>query len=241
MRSVFLAGLLLIALFLISNPASAQSDSVQLKAIRKAAGNDAQFVNSRLWAIKFSPQHLLIDGYYLEVEKHVSAASNHSFIISPQFYSGKTKTVDKLSGRESSYEAARFNGFGTQIMHRIYRADPIKPGRKQYLAYGFNLHRFTVDYAVLGWGEVVGNDGLRYYRYIWHPKQDKIKRVGGVVMFGAQNPIFNSRFITDLYGGIGLRSGSSSDSAVNRFQENILDYGSSGIYLAMGLKLGYTF
>ena len=240
MRSVFLAGLLLTIRFLISNPASAQSDSVQIKSVKEARANSAMPANNRVWTVKFSPQHLLVNGYYAEIEKRVSATSNHSFILSPQYYSGKTKTIDKLAGRETSYEAARVSGYGAQFMHRIYRPDPIKPGRKQYFAYGFNFHQFTVDYAVLGWGVVKEGNGIEYIKYTFHEKQAKVERIGAIAMFGAQNPIFNSRFVTDIYGGIGIRSG-SSNSALNHFDANILDFGSSGFYLAMGLKLGYTF
>lgn len=239
MRSVFLAGLLLIIGLLNSNPANAQSDSLQLIPGKQAQANAAIPLNFHLWTVKFSPQHLLINGYYAELEKKVSASSNHSFTFSPQYYSGKTKTIDKLAGRESSYEASRVKGFGGELMHRIYRPDPVKTGKKQYFAYGLNFHHFTVDYAVYGLGKVV-SDGVETYRYSWHAKQDKVERVGAVAIFGAQNPIFNSRFVTDIYGGIGVRSG-SSNNALNHFDANILDFGSSGVYLALGLKLGYSF
>ena len=239
MRSVFLAGLLLITLFLSSNPANAQSDSVQVKPGKEVRPAASIPVNSHLWTVKFSPQHLLVNGYYAEVEKRFSASSNHSFTLSPQYYSGKTKTVDKLAGRESSYEAARVSGFGGQFMHRIYRPDPVKPGKKQYFSYGFNFHQFKVDYAVLGWGKVI-SDGIETYRYTWHTQQTEVERIGVIAMFGAQNPIFKTRFVTDIYGGIGIRS-SGSNSALNHFNANILDFGSSGFYLAMGVKLGYSF
>src|SRR5688572_21163489 len=238
MRSVFLAGLLLITLFLSSNPASAQIDSVRV-VTKLVCTTQGIPIEPYLWTVKFSPQHLLVNGYYAELEKRFSATSNHSFTLSPQYYSGKTKTVDKLAGRESSYEEARVSGWGGQFMHRIYRSDPVKPDKMQYFSYGFNFHQFTVDYAVLGWGKVI-SDGIETYRYSWHTQQTEVERVGAIVMFGAQNPIFKTRFVTDIYGGIGIRS-SGSNSALNHFDANILDYGSSGFYLAMGVKLGYSF
>ena len=60
-------------------------------------------------------------------------------------------------------------------------------------------------------------------------------------MFGAQNPIITKRLLADFYGGIGYRSGQNKNPESDRYQTNILDYGSSGVYLTVGFKLGYSF
>ena len=225
MRILFPAGLFLTLCLLISKPAFAQPDSV----------------SNRLWVVKFSPQHLLIHGYNLEVERRFSANGKRSFTFSPRYYNGNTKTIDKFSGRESGGLPTKVTGLGFEAMYRVYRPHLTKPGKQQYVAYGINYHRFALDYSVLGWGEVTESNGLSYYKYQWHPRQDEVNRLGAVLMFGAQNPIITKRLLADFYGGIGYRSGQNKNPESDRYQTNILDYGSSGVYLTVGFKLGYSF
>lgn len=225
MRFFVPAGLLLLLFLVINEPARAQSDSLQ----------------PRLWVFKFSPQHLLVHGYLLEAERRFGATGKHSFTFSPRYFNGNTNTIDKFAGRKQGDLPTKVVGKGFEATHRIYKPHLTQPGKLQYFSYGFNYHQYKIDYAVQGWGEVTGPDGVTTIRYKWHPRQTEVSRLGVVAMFGAQNPVFTKRLLADLYGGIGYRFGQQHDAGNERFQANMLDFASTGFYLSAGLKLGYSF
>ena len=96
--------------------------------------------------IKFSPQHLLVNGYHLEFERNLHPQSKHSLVLSPRLYLGNTANVDSFNDREQIIdEKNRVKGFGLALQHRIYTEKyntPILQGL--YVAYGVEYSHFRV-------------------------------------------------------------------------------------------------
>ncbi len=244
MRGLLLAGFILTGFLAGMLPARAQSDTsqVQTKFVCTVEGIQiSDLVINRPWTIKVSPQHFFVNALNLEIERQLAPESNNSLTFSPRFYSGNTQTIDKFAARENNEEIARVKGYGAEIMYRFYKPNPVNPKGQQYFAYGFNYHHFDLDYAVLGWNTERGENGMEYIQYGWQPRQETVTRTGVVAMFGLQNPFLTDRLITDCFGGIGYRFSQSSEPDSNHFKKNIMDFGSAGVYLTVGFKLGYAF
>ena len=200
----------------------------------------AQTDSSRI-NVKFSLQHLLINGLHVDIEKPHKQNKRRSLIFSPRFYSGRTRTVDFLSGRHQEDEDnAQVLGYGVEIGQRWYvskNTDITK--ERTYVAYGLNLHHFAVDFEREAWAEEMADDGLRYYRYSMRPYRGKITRWGAVAMFGAQNPLIGDKTLWDIYIGAGYyNSRNQSNYNFIRYNESIFDFGYTGLYFLAGIKLG---
>jgi len=197
--------------------------------------------NSSPINVKFSPQHLLINGLHLDIEKPDKQNIRRSFIFSPRFYSGRTRTVDFISGRHQEEEDnAQVLGYGAELQQRWYvskNTDVTK--ERTYVAYGLNLHHFAVDFEKEAWVEEIGSDGLYYYRYKMQPHREKINQWGAVAMFGAQSPLIGPNTIWDIFLGVGYHNSiSQSNYNTIRYNESFLDYGYTGLYFLAGIKLG---
>ncbi|PRY15416.1 hypothetical protein CLV24_10237 [Pontibacter ummariensis] len=192
-------------------------------------------------SIKFSPQHLFINGLHLYLEKSLKKDSRHGLVFSPRYYEGKTSTVDAFAGRSwDGSDDAKVIGYGAEIQHRIYATEePAFSERRTYLAYGMNYHHFEVGFEKNGWRPETAADGLEYYRYGLRPFREKINRVGGVLMVGSQFPALDGHLLFDFHLGVGYNNSSvKTNYSQVRYDRNAMDFGSTGVYLLTGMKVG---
>lgn len=194
--------------------------------------------------IKFSPQHLLVNGLYLELEKRLHPGSRHSLLASPRFYYGGTVNIDSFNDRDLDLnEKNGVQGYGLALQHRIYISEGT-PAIQQgmYMGYGVEYHYFRVDFEREGFVKEVDEEGLEYYRNRLRPFQEKIHRIGLVGMGGLQAAIFHDRVLADLSLGIGYRkSYIKTDYSQAIFNIGPTDFGYTGAYVLANLKFGYAF
>lgn len=190
-------------------------------------------------SIKFSPQHLFINGLHLYVEKVPGQGSRHGFVFSPRFYVGNTGTVDVLAGRNWD-EESDVKGYGAEVLHRFYLSDYISQyNRRVYLSYGVNYHRFNLEFERQGWVRETDAEGLDVYKYRLRPFNEKINRVGGVALLGLQVPAVEGVLLFDFYLGAALKHSSiNTDFSHVRFNRNAFDFGYSGLHFVSGLTVG---
>jgi hypothetical protein len=214
---------------LITRPANAQADATVVKK----------------FFVKFTPQHLFINGLHMELEKPLQAGTRASVIVSPRVYSGQTRTVDALASRRYAVrkDETRVNGVGLEVQHRVYLSSNANFDEKRfYFAYGPNFHRFNVKFRKEGYQAEVGSDGLTYYRGTRRPFNEKIYRWGAVAMLGLQQPMYTARLLIDLYLGPGYKYSTIRTNYTSvRYNERTSDFGYTGFYLLTGIKFGVAF
>ncbi|WP_207432444.1 hypothetical protein [Sabulibacter ruber] len=214
------------ALLLVSFPALAQFNKYQ----------NGWFV------LRVSPQHLLLSGLHLDVEKQLKQAGTQSLLFSPRVYWGTTRFVDNFTVRQEQPEdKSRVKGFGAELQHRLYSTDLIDLyDHNFYFGYGVNFHRFGIRFRKEGWGEELGEDGLYYYRLgPDRPFKEVVNRLGAVLYLGLQERFLSDRLLVDLHLAMGYTHSSGSSSYPSlRYNRNMLDYGYTGFYLYPGVKLG---
>ncbi|QCR21749.1 hypothetical protein [Pontibacter sp. SGAir0037] len=206
----------------------AQSDSVQHKSLY----------------IKFSPQHLAVNAYVLEIEKAVKPAARHSIVLTPSLYNGETWFTDAFTSRDSEAEDyAHVKGYGAQLMHRVYsRGSSLGPNSRLYVSYGVSYHQFNIGFEKLGWKEETGDDGLDYYIYRARNHEERISRMGILGTAGLQGPVISDRIVGDIYVGVTYKNSHIDTNYTKvRYNENYLDYGYTGVHLIGGIKIGIAF
>ena len=195
--------------------------------------------------VKFTPQHLFINGLHLELEKPLQAGTRASIIFSPRVYSGLTRTVDALAGRRYAVrnDDTRVYGYGLEWQHRVYLSSNASfDETRVYFAYGPNFHYFNVEFQKEGYLAEIGSDGLTYYRGSRRPFNEKINRWGAVAMLGLQQPMYTDRLLIDLYLGPGYKySAVRTNYTVERYTSRTSDFGYTGFYLLAGIKFGVAF
>ncbi|WP_324671320.1 hypothetical protein [Hymenobacter sp. GOD-10R] len=198
--------------------------------------------------VKVVPQHLVMSGYWVEVEQQRQQHPRQSFTLTPQLYLG---TLGHPNGPRSypyvywpqvdvPRENERVRGFGLQGQHRFYLKDsqraPYPTGF--YVSYGPHLQIFQIVYDKRQWQEVQ-KSGLTYYEFGLKQHTATINRYGASVQVGYQAPLLPGRVSLDLYAGVGLRqSSSTSASAESRYRSGRSDYAHRGWYFPGGVKVG---
>ncbi|QNH61019.1 hypothetical protein [Hymenobacter sediminicola] len=212
-----------------------------LLRVGTAAAQESTFQLNLL--LKAAPQHVVVSGYWLEVEKRWNQQPRHSFIITPQLYTGPTgqPDVEAASRRIARNESVR--GAGLQVQHRWYicAAEAVYPAGL-YVSAGPVFQHFAVSRDEQGWTEVVDPTGLPRYEYRDIRRTETINRYGASAQLGYQAPLPPGRVFLDLYAGVGWRMSQSSHSpdseSGSRYQSGPSDYGHAGFYVPAGFKIG---
>lgn len=193
----------------------------------------------RSWVLKFAPQHLVVSGYWLELEQQ-SRHPRQSFTLTPQVYAGPTGRPDEARALNPLNQDESVRGFGAQGQHRFY----VLPAKAAYpaglyVSYGPHFQHFRMTFHRSSWHEIVGPGGLPYYEYGPLPFTEKITRYGGSVQVGYQAPLPPGPVFLDLFVGLGWRqSHARSAFAGSQYRSGSSDYGHRGFYLPAGVKLG---
>lgn len=197
----------------------------------------------RTLLVKFTPQHLVVSGYWLEVEQPWYQRAGQSFTFTPQVYYGLTGQPDGSSPKASSptERPEKVRGAGLQVLHRRYlSATKAEYPAGPYVSYGPNFQHFVVSTDELGWQEVIGPTGLPLQQYV-NKRSEKINRYGATVQVGYQAPLLPGRVFVDLYAGAGWRIGHSrvgSEKVSSQYKSGPSDYGHEGFYFPAGFKIG---
>ncbi|MVN76373.1 hypothetical protein GO988_08555 [Hymenobacter sp. HMF4947] len=196
----------------------------------------------RSWSLKFTPQHVVLSGYWLEVERTRSSHPNQTFTLGPQLYAGPTGRPDV------GYDPSRLafdetvRGAGLQAQHRFYLA--AAGGQRAYptglyLGYGPQIQFFRLNFSRgWEWREEAGPGGLPYLVYTPVRHHETVLRLGVAGQVGYQLPLAR-RVLLDLYAGVGVRHSTYwSVFEASQYRSGPSDYAHQGIYFPAGFKLG---
>ncbi|MBC6988883.1 hypothetical protein [Hymenobacter sp. BT491] len=196
-------------------------------------------VPGRSLAVKFVPQHLVMSGYWLELESQRREHPLQSFTVTPQFYHGPVGHPDGAANSLNENPSVR--GFGVQGQHRFYLRAPTKTSSPAglYVSYGPHFQHFQVGFERTGWHEVQGPNDLPYYEYGPKHFTETINRYGADVQLGYQAPLLPGPVFFDVYVGAGLRqSNSKSSFGTVQYRSGSSNYGARGLYFPAGVKVG---
>ncbi|SMB87971.1 hypothetical protein SAMN00120144_1119 [Hymenobacter roseosalivarius DSM 11622] len=204
----------------------------------RAGGQNLPVLNAS--SLKFAPQHVVMSGYWLEVEHQRARHPQQSLTLTPQLYYGPTGRPDGARSANPLNEDESVRGFGVQGQHRFY----VVPARAAfpaglYVSYGPHFQHFLMTFHRSSWREIQGPGNLPYYEYGPVRFTEKIIRYGGSMQVGYQAPLPPGPVFIDLFMGLGWRQ-SHSNSAIEgrQYRSGSSNYGHQGFYFPAGVKIG---
>ncbi|MDU0370576.1 hypothetical protein ACFPAF_09260 [Hymenobacter endophyticus] len=178
----------------------------------------------------------MANGYHVSLEKAWRPGSRHSILLTPQGYRGP---VNDLTSELHETGADRVRGYGLEVHHRIYLGATPSPTDGYYVAYGASYQHFRLQFQAKSWQPEAGPDNLYYYEYRLRNQTETIDRYGASVVLGRQLVFPNTSFFLDAYLGLGLRKADSRGTLpTTQYASSMSDYGSAGVYLPVGLRVG---
>jgi len=194
------------------------------------------------WAIKATPQHLVLSGFWLEAEHARPGHPTQTLTVGPQLYWGPTGRPDvALDPNRRRYDEL-VRGVGLQGQHRFYLAAP-EAGRTFatgfYLGYAPQVQFFRLNFSRGDhWHEETGPGGLPYLVYGPLRYRETVLRYGVAAQAGYQLALA-SWALLDVYAGVGVRKSHFwSPLDESQFRSGPSDYAHQGIYFPAGFKLG---
>lgn len=194
------------------------------------------------WALKITPQYVVMSGLWLEAEHARPAHPKQTFTFGTQLYAGPTGRPDVAfdpTARPS--HAGTVQGVGGQAEHRFYWT---KTGAERafptgfYLSYGPMVQFFHLGFAQIGWHEETSPTGLPYLVYGNMRHYENVVRYGAAGHAGYQWALA-SRVLLDVYAGVGVRKSHYwSAFGESQFRSGPSDYAHEGVYFPAGFKLG---
>jgi hypothetical protein len=194
------------------------------------------------WALKITPQYVVVSGLWLEAERARAAHPSQTFTLGAQLYAGPTGRPDvPFDPSAQPSRAGIVRGAGVLAQHRFYwpraAGQPAVP-TGLYLGYGPTVQFFHLGFARNGWHEETSPTGAPYLVYGSMRHYENVLRYGATVQAGYQWALAG-RVLLDLYAGVGLRrSHYWSAIAESQFQSGPSDYAHEGVYFPAGFKVG---
>lgn len=193
------------------------------------------------WALKATPQQVVLSGYWLEAERACPGHPRQSFTLGPQLYAGPTGRPDAARDAYYPNRNGRVRGAGLQLQHRFYLGPAPTAGRVPtgfYLGYAPHVQFFNLRFDRLQWYEAPGPGGLPYLYYGPVGYHENVLRYGVAAQVGYQWPL-GRRALLDVYAGLGVRQSHYwSRLGDSQFRSGPSDYASRGLYVPAGFKLG---
>lgn len=193
------------------------------------------------WALKATPQHLVLSGYWLEAEHARPAHPRQTLTLGPQLYWGPAGHPDVVRTGAELNRDPRVRGGGLQLQHRFYLGAG-QPGEAVptgfYLGYGPQVQVFRLSVARLQWYEEPSPFGTPFLAYglVRHP--ETVLRYGVAGQLGYQWHL-GTRGLLDVYAGLGVRKSHYwSEYNESQFRSGPSDYAHQGLYVPAGFKLG---
>ncbi len=194
------------------------------------------------WAIKATPQHLVLSGYWLEAEHTRASHPRQTLTLGPQLYWGPAGRPDAAYDPARHYYNELVRGAGLQGQHRFYLSAP-RAGQAFvtgfYVGYSPQIQYFRLHFSRNDqWHEETGPGGLPYLVYGPLRYRETVLRYGLAAQAGYQLALA-SWALLDVYAGVGIRKSHSwSTFGESQFQSGPSDYAHQGVYFPAGFKLG---
>lgn len=192
------------------------------------------------WALKATPQHLVLSGYWLEAERTQPSHPGYTLTLAPQLYWGPTGHPDSPRQPLGPASPSTVRGGGLQVQPRLYlraAADGFPTGF--YLGLAPQVQVFRLRYERITWHEEPSSIyGLPLLVLGPVPAAETVLRYGVVAQLGYQWQL-SGRVLLDVYAGVGVRQSRvwTADGA-SQFTSGPSDYAHEGVYVPAGLKLG---
>jgi hypothetical protein len=194
------------------------------------------------WALKATPQHLVLSGFWLEAEHMRPGHPAQTLTLGPQLYWGPTGRPDVAFDLHRRRYNELVRGAGLQGQHRFYLSEP-SAGQAFatgfYLGYSPQVQFFRLHFSRNDqWHEETGPGGLPYLVYGPLRYHENVLRYGVAGQAGYQLALA-SWALLDVYAGVGVRKSHSwSTLGESQFRSGPSDYAHQGIYFPAGFKLG---
>lgn len=133
-----------------------------------------------------------------------------------------------LTFKDSDYE--KVWGVRTEAQMRFHVYSVINPRESSRL--------YFAPYLLNQYFEIEGDRYNNYGNYYW--QTESFDAFGGGMLFGWSFS-FANRINLDIYTGGGFRKTFNYDPDVNYYDDNVLDYGYSGIVPRLGIDIGFWF
>jgi hypothetical protein len=194
------------------------------------------------WAIKATPQHLVLSGYWLEAEHARASHPTQTFTVGPQLYWGPVGRPDAAFDLNHARYNELVRGAGLQGQHRFYLSAPSADrtfATGFYVGYNPQIQYFRLHFGRNDqWHEETGPGGLPYLVYGPLRYRETVLRYGVAAQAGYQLALA-SWALLDVYAGVGVRKSHSwSTFGESQFQSGPSDYAHEGVYFPAGFKLG---
>ncbi|RIY06933.1 hypothetical protein D0T11_17585 [Hymenobacter rubripertinctus] len=194
-----------------------------------------QVAGSR-WALSVDLVPVPASGYHFSAERRLGQSSRQTVVFTPQFYRGPVSTLTSDLAQAATDQV---RGFGLGAQHRIYLGRQPTPLAGSYLAYGLSYQHFGMRFQGISWQAELAADGLYYYQSRLRDQTETINRYGASVVVGHQATLPDTPLFLDFFLGVGLRHATSRTTLPSpRFATRPADYGSAGLYLPVGFRLG---
>ena len=195
---------------------------------------------ARSLALKFTPQYLVVSGFWLEAERPRAGHPTQTLTLAPQVYWGPTGRPDVAFDPSPLNRDGTVRGAGLQVQQRFYLANagahPYPTG--WYLGYGPQVQFFRLGFSRISWHEETGPGDLPYLVYGPIRYHETVLRYGASGQVGYQLPLAQ-RVLLDVYAGVGLRQSHYwSSFAESQYRSGPSDYADRGVYFPVGFKLG---
>ena len=193
----------------------------------------------RQFAIGMTPQHMLKNGFRVDVEWMVDYPE-HSLVIAPLYYYGfVNNSLEEIESKDL------MSGYGFEVIHKYYLNDKTfgEDDRKIYFGHGPYFRRYKMTFDAVEWKDQPGEDGIQVYRQELTEHNRNVSKFGYSVMFGI-NMMPYDNFLMDIYAGMGIRGTSATSTLpeehkhARKYDRNFFDYEYQGPVLLMGFKLG---
>lgn len=191
------------------------------------------------WALKITPQHLVVSGLWLQAERVRPGHPGQSFALGPQFYAGPAGRPDVAYDPAQAAYYGDVLGAGLQAQHRFYLGQGGTFPAGWYVGYGPQVQFFRLSFRRDGWREEPGPGGVPYLVPTNNtPFRERVLRYGVQVQAGRQW-LLTRRLLLDVYAGLGVRQSHSwSTYGPSQYQSGPSDYAHRGVYVPAGFSLG---
>jgi hypothetical protein len=194
------------------------------------------------WALKLTPQHLVLSGLWLEAERPRAGQPRQTFALGPQLYWGPAGRPDVPFDPANINRDCTVRGAGVLGQHRFYLGTKMAANSAQplgfYWGYGPQVQFFRLDF-MRRWHEETGPNGLPYLVF-GQPTayRETVLRYGASGQVGYEFAL-TSRLLVDVYAGLGLRKSHSwSTLGESQFRSGPSDYAHEGLFFPAGFKVG---
>lgn len=199
---------------------------------REKAGTDKLPHPEKKYTVSLHPLYHLYNGVRIDFEKRIK--NTPSWIqagIAGHWLSAGNHDYNygvMISGDELN----RLRGAGMELNYKRF----INRAQSLYFAGGCSYSFYGIKYAGSFWSSYTEN-GLAYHVKKYYRNIDqRISKLGVSGYFGYQIPL--PVFLFDMFAGIGYRHSIRSNSAANRYNDNMLSLGYTGVVFITGVRLG---